>query len=202
MKVRDLIHASARVIGIVASGENMTHAEVSDAGSALNMLLGQWSASRDYIYLTQDINVQLIAGQTEYAVKAELISEEASHNDRAIRIYRDTAQNTPPNSILYKKMPDGYALKTPPTETGMLYLQSLHSPEFPLKTTDDIYVPAVCFRALKYALAIELAPEYQLPVTPDVQTQYQQAMRIMHRAQSTPVPAQPDQTLMGISYWR
>ena len=52
MKVRELVHASARIIGIVASGENMTDAEMSDAVSALNMLLGQWSASRDYVYST------------------------------------------------------------------------------------------------------------------------------------------------------
>lgn len=203
MKVRDLVHASARVIGIVASGENMTDAEMNDAVSALNMMLGQWSSSRDYIYSAQDISIQL-NGSSQYEIEANLISNEAKLGDEVIRIYRDIALNTPVDSIIYSKVPNGYILNVPNGVSGVLKLQSLISPEFPLKPIDDISMPEEYFRAIKYSLAIELAPEYQLPVTPDVQSRYQQAMRIMHRAQSTPTPAKPDPVLMRISrgsYW-
>lgn len=203
MKVRDLVHASARIIGIVASGENMTDAELSDAVSSLNMLLGQWSVSRDYVFSTQDIEINL-NGNSLYQVEAKLISDDAKLNDEEIKIYRDLAQNAPSNSIIYKKVLDSFVLNIPRKITGKLTIQSLISPQFPLKALDDITVPNEYFRAIKYALAIELAPEYQLPITPDVQQQYQQAMRIMHRAQSTPTPVKPDRVLMGISrgrYW-
>ena len=199
MKVRELIHASARIIGIVASGENMTDAEMNDAVSALNMLLGQWSASRDYVYLSVDVEIQLETGQSVYEVDAQLISDEAKLNGRDVRLYRDIALNTPPHSMTYKKLPIGYSLFIPQGISGLLMIQSLISPQFPLKPLDDILVPSEYVRAIKYALAIELAPEYQLPVTADIQMQYQQAMRIMHRAQSTPTPAKPDPVLMGIS---
>ena len=201
MKVRDLVHASARIIGIVASGENMTDAELSDAVSSLNMLLGQWSASRDYVFSTQDIEINLNAMQS-HEVEAKLISDDAVLNGEAIKIYRDFAQNTPSNSITFKKIPNGYEVHIPQKITGKLTIQSLITPQFPLKALDDIAVPNEYFRAIKYALAIELAPEYQLPITPDVQQQYQQAMRIMHRAQSTPTPVKPDRVLMGISRGR
>ncbi|OTG65832.1 hypothetical protein [Acinetobacter silvestris] len=202
MKVRELVHASARIIGIVASGENMTDAELSDAVSALNMLLGQWSASRDYVYSTQDIVVQLDNGNHFYEVEANLISNEAKLDGQDIRIYRDIAQNTPANAITFKKILNGYELNIPQKITGQLTIQSLICPQFPLKALDDITVPDEYFRAIKYALAIELAPEYQLPITADIQMQYQQAMRIMHRAQSTPTPVKPDPVIMGISRGR
>lgn len=203
MKVRDLVHASARIIGIVASGENMTDAELSDAVSALNMMLGQWSSSRDYVYSSKDI-VVLLNGNSQYEIDARLISNDAKLGDEEIRIYRDVALNTPRNSITYTKIPTGYTLNIPTGTTGQLTIQSLIAPEYPLKATDEIIVPDEYFRAIKYALAVELAPEYQLPITADIQSQYQQAMRIMHRAQSTPTPAKPDPTLMRISrgcYW-
>ncbi|RZG47035.1 hypothetical protein [Acinetobacter wuhouensis] len=198
MKVRDLVHASARIIGIVASGENMTDAEMSDAVSALNMLLGQWSASRDYVYSVRDIEVDINPNQVVYQIQAYLISESAKFNDRNVKIYRDTALNNPLCAIGYRKTVKGYEILAP-NLSGKLIIQSLIAPEFPIKATDDIVVPEEYFRAIKYALAIELAPEYQLPITQDVQSQYQQAVRIMHRAQSTPTPAKPDQVLMGIS---
>ena len=83
MKVRDLVHASARIIGIVASGENMTDAEMSDAVSSLNMLLGQWSASRDYVYSTQNIEINLLPNQFAYQIDVKLLSEEAYLKDLA-----------------------------------------------------------------------------------------------------------------------
>lgn len=198
MKVRDLVHASARIIGIVASGENMTDAELSDAVSALNMMLGQWSSSRDYVYSSQE-EVVVLDGDTQYEIDAKLISNDAKLDDEEIRLYRDVDQNTPRNSIIYAKNPNGYTLIVPNGITGQLTIQSLIAPEYPLKATDEIIVPDEYYRAIKYALAIELAPEYQLPIAPDVQQQYQQAMRIMHRAQSTATPAKPDPTLMRIS---
>lgn len=201
MKVRDLVHASARIIGIVASGENMTDAELSDAVSSLNMLLGQWSTSRDYVFSTQDIEIDL-SGFQFYRVEAKLISDDAKLNGEEIKIYRDIALNKPKNCIEYIKNINGYALHVPQKITGKLIIQSLISPQYPLKATDDVMVPDEYVRAIKYALAIELAPEYQLPITPDVQQQYQQAMRIMHRAQSTPTPVKPDPVLMGISRGR
>ncbi|MFW1971074.1 hypothetical protein [Acinetobacter bereziniae] len=201
MKVRDLVHASARAIGIIASGENMTDAELSDAVSSLNMLLGQWSTSRDYVFSTQDIEIDL-SGNSLYQVEANLISDNAKLNDEEIKIYRDITQNKPKNCIEYTKVLNGYELLVPQKFTGKLTIQSLISPQFPLKALDDLTVPDEYFRAIKYALAIELAPEYQLPITPDVQQQYQQAMRIMHRAQSTPTPVKPDPVLMGISRGR
>lgn len=198
MKVRELVHASARIIGIIASGENMTDAEMSDAVSALNMMLGQWSASRDYVFSTQDINIQL-NGSGVYEIEANLISNEAKLDEQDVHLYPELAQNTPYKGITYKKIPNGYEIYVPHKSTGQLTIQSLISPQFPLKATVDVHVPNEYLRAIKYALAIELAPEYQLPVTPDIQMQYQQAMRIMHRAQSTPTPAKPDRILMGIS---
>lgn len=198
MKVRDLVHASARVIGIIPSGENMQDAELNDAVSALNMMLGQWSASRDYVYSAENFSINL-NGSPTYEVDAKLISNDAKLNDREIRLYRDVALNTPCHSIIYSKTPTGYVLTVPFDLRGNLTIQSLITPEFPLKAIDEIIVPNEYYRAIKYALAKELAPEYQLPITADVQQQYEQAMRIMHRTQSTPTPIKPDPTLMRMS---
>lgn len=205
MKVRDLVHASARIIGIVAQGENMTDAELNDAISALNMMLGQWSSSQDYVYFSQDIVIPL-NGDEYYEFEAKLISTDAKLGDEQIRLYRDIARNTPKNSITYYKTPTGYVLKVPAKVHGELIIQSLISPEYPLRAFDDVVIPDEYLNALKYSLVMQLAPEYPDLVLSDVAVQnYQQAMRIMHRAQSTPTPIKPDQVLMGISrgcHWR
>lgn len=199
MKVRDLVHASARIIGIVAQGENMTDAELNDAVSALNMMLGQWSSSRDYVYSSEDVVVQL-NGSQHHEVDARLISDDAKLGEKEIRIYRDIARNTPKNSITYTKTPNGYVLNVPADIRGLLTIQSLNSPQFPLRALDDIVVPHEYYLALKYSLVMQLAPEYpSLPLSDVAISNYQQAMRVMHRAQSTPTPIKPDPVLMGIS---
>lgn len=199
MKVRDLVHASARIIGIVAQGENMTDAELNDAISALNMMLGQWSSSRDYVYSSQDIVIQL-NGDEFYEFEAKLISTDAKLNDEEIRIYRDIARNTPKHSISYSKTINGYELNVPVELKGELIIQSLISPEYPLKAFDDVVIPDEYLNALKYSLVMELAPEYPDLVLSDVAiSNYQKAMRIMLRAQSAPTPIKPDPVLMNIS---
>lgn len=199
MKVRDLVHASARIIGIIAQGENMTDAELNDAVSALNTMLGQWSSSRDYVYSSEDVIVQL-NGSGHYEIDARLISEDAKLNDKEIRIYRDIARNTPKHGITYTKTPTGYFLNVPANTRGTLTIKSLISPGYPLRALDDIVVPDEYLNALKYSLVMQLAPEYpSLPLSDIAISNYQKAMRVMGRAQSTPTPMKPDPVLMGIS---
>ncbi|AZN67017.1 hypothetical protein DX910_00500 [Acinetobacter haemolyticus] len=83
---------------------------------------------------------------------------------------------------------------------GILTVQSLISPQYPLRAFDEIVVPDEYLNALKYSLVMQMAPEYpSLPLSDIAISNYQQAMRVMHRAQSTPTPARPDPVLMGIS---
>ncbi|RZF53688.1 hypothetical protein EXE30_06850 [Acinetobacter halotolerans] len=206
MKVRELVHASARILGVVASGENMPDHEINDAISALNMMLRQWSSSRDYVYAAEEIELDLSQAGNVFDVDAKLLMKQiklkyADDQECFIDVERDIAYLNGVPVVIFSKGIAGYEVKVPKhIGAKKLILRSLKAPSFPLKPLDDIEMPDVNFRAIKYALAVELASEYQMAVTADINRNYTQAMRIMKRVNTTSVRAKPERTLMSISY--
>lgn len=63
---RQLIRGALRLLGAVASGENMEANETLDALTALNGLLSSWSLERLLVYHVSRLPLPLVAGQRVY----------------------------------------------------------------------------------------------------------------------------------------
>ena len=69
MTGRDLVSASLRLIGVVASGETPASSEATDGLSALNLLISSWSTDGLLIYaITAETPLTLTAGDGSYTM--------------------------------------------------------------------------------------------------------------------------------------
>lgn len=66
MNVSKIVHAAARQLGIVASGENLAASELQDGIECLQGLLAQWGTQRLMVHKATDITIPLIEGKTLY----------------------------------------------------------------------------------------------------------------------------------------
>jgi hypothetical protein len=89
-----------------------------------------------------------------------------------------------------------YPVPTLSTAAIVLYTPSALT-EFPDMSTQFSFPPGYA-RAIRYSLAMELAPEYGIQVPDAVRTAYQQAMGNIKRANHAPVEAQFDAALVGL----
>ena len=178
-----IIKASLRLIGVIATGETPTDDELQDAREALNMMLGSWSAKRLLIPYRTEESFALVASTNPYTIATGATFNTA----RPVRIesgfIRDSNGNDTPIKIITRDQYNAHVLKTTtgrpyelfyedtyPTGTVFLY----YSPDeiytlfinswkaltqLPLLTT-EISMPDEYLRALKFNLAVEVAPEF------------------------------------------
>lgn len=181
--VQTLIKSSLRLIGAVASGENPTPEEMDDALLVLNDMLENWSTETLSVWGSADQTFNLVPGQSVYTIGV-------GGNFNATRpVYIDdsfmtfSGIDTPVLSISQQEY-NGINLKTmqQPVVERMLYVN-----DFPLGqitlwpvpnststitlscsrvlasgvvSTDTLAGPPGYLKALRYCLAVELAPEF------------------------------------------
>ena len=188
---QDIIKASLRLIGVIATGETPTDDELQDAREALNMMLGSWSAKRLLIPYRTAENFALVASTNSYTIA----TGGTFNTDRPVRIesgfIRDSNSNDTPIEIITRAQYNAHVLKTTeglpyelfyedtyPTGTVFLYYSpqqnyTLHInswkklTQLPLLTT-EISMPDEYLRALKFNLAVEVAPEFGRSVPVEV----------------------------------
>lgn len=189
MTARDIINGSLRLIGVLSSGETATADEQNDALLVLNEILDTWSINGYFnntptrevfslipsqgkytIGIGADLNTiapisieqaKLKVGSTEYDLEDLLDSEWASIPDKTIQ------------SEYVAKF---YYAKTLPVHEINLYPIPLSAYELVLYSykslpkfssiNDDLIFPTNYTKALRYNLALELAPEYGKAISP------------------------------------
>jgi hypothetical protein len=67
MTVQDIIKASMRNLGVIASGETPSTAELADALSTLQSMLRLWASKQINVFATIDESVTLTGGQASYS---------------------------------------------------------------------------------------------------------------------------------------
>jgi hypothetical protein len=183
-----LIASSLRVIGVLASGETPTANEQNDALTAFNDLIDAWSTQQLLIPNKEREVFPLVASQQTYTMGTGG-NFNTSRPQMIENALIQLAQNSPvleiPMGVLTKEQYQAVILKTT-TSTFPLYLYNdqayplsninvwpvpntavnnlvLYSWK-PLSTLSTINtalsLPPGYERALKFALAVELAPEY------------------------------------------
>jgi hypothetical protein len=180
---RTLIKGALRVVGALASGETPTADEENEALEALKFMFRSWS-TRDIMlfYVKQD--TVTLTGANYYTIGSGgdcntvrptsirgayvddqlcTIIDEAKH--RELRLSNLTGSA----AYLYynPEYPLGkiYLL---PTDGSLLYLDSLKPLTDPTAITGDVAFPPEYDAAIKYGLAVHLAPEYGKEASPTV----------------------------------
>lgn len=210
--VSDLIKGSLRLIGAIAQGETPTSQDSADALSALNDMLDSWSNDGFLIYNRVIENLTIVASTSSYTlgsggdfdtarpmriVKA-LVKQSGDNTEFPIKILNSdewsrisdkTLTSTLIQAIYYDP---NFALGTinvwpVPSANGTLILYS----DKPLTTysliSETVTLPPGYKKALRFNLAMELAPEYGKAVSQDIAMQAMESKAAIMRTNTEPV---------------
>jgi len=225
MTAADLINSSARLIGTLASGEVLTNTEAQDALSSLNQLLDTWSTESLLIYSLIEDDLTLVGsqqsyqmgtgaadfntarplkienaflrtvnGSTNYDIPLEIINDDQWANigvknvSSAIPLKLYVKYTYPNATLQFWPLPSG-------SKTLVLFSWKPLSSFTSLTTT--VSLPPGYVRALRYALAIEIAPEYGRSLDPVVIAMAEESKAAIKRMNNKPLYLSTDDALSG-----
>ena len=206
----DQINAALRLIGVLAEGEQPSAATLADSVAAFNQMLDSWSTERLSVFCTIDNTVTWPSGQSTqtigptgdfpvtvcpleiddatYYVISNItypltMVNEAQYNSITLK----SSTSTLPQVMYSEKIPDlaevqiRMKLWPVPTQDIELHVISVSQlPQIADETTSLIYPPGY-LRAIKYNLAVELAPEFGVEASRTVKKIAQESKRNIKR---------------------
>jgi len=175
-----LIKAALRVIGAYAPGETPTTDELADGLECLKLMLRHWSDNNMRIYYTKQ-DTKVLTGASSYtigsggdintvrpaSIRGAYVKDSAGIDSilniideaKYRRFQLKTLSGTPEYLWYSPEYPKGkiyiYTLST-----GTLYLDSLKPLTEPALITSTVEFPPGYDEAIKFNLAVRLAPEY------------------------------------------
>lgn len=189
--VSELIKSSMRLIGAVASGETPTADEISDGLQVLNDMLENWSTESLSVWGSSNQTFNLVANQRTYTIgpagnwntqrpqdiddayctfsgvdfPVKVISQEA-YNEINLK---SMAQPIVERLLYVNEFPLGVVTVWPvPTQALPITLTMQRILTFPVAATDVLTGPPGYAKALRFCLAVELAPEFGVEASPTV----------------------------------
>jgi len=192
---RDQINGALRLLGVLASGETADASEEQDGLTALNQMIDSWNTERLSVYSTQD---QVLTWPSSTASRT-LGPAGSLVGTRPVLLDSATYFRDPSTGVSYgiqqinQQQYDGIAVKTvTSTYPQVMFVNMTHpdieivvypvptrSLEFHFISVEELAQPAnlstvLAFppgylRAFRYNLACELAPEWGVEPSPQVQ---------------------------------
>lgn len=180
-----IISRSLRLIGTLGESETPTNAEAQDALSSLNSLIASWSLDRLFLYTNKTVEFDLDAASFTIGPSGDVITDrpitiihallvgerdyflkEMSRTD-FLAIPKKSTESELPKYFYYEpSFPDGIVHVYPvPSDDITISLDIQVMLNF-YSLTESLDLPTGYERALSYALAFELAPEYNVNVSP------------------------------------
>ena len=171
-----LIKASLRAINAIASGETPTAPEMQDSLEALQMMLRSWSAENIMVYsISQD--TLTMTGAASYTIGSggdcdttwpETIIGAVVDTDYLLNMigeacYRSLKRSTPGSTAGYLYYNPAYPLGVLypwPTGGSSMVIDSLKALTDPATITTSVAFPTAYDAAIKWNLALALAPEF------------------------------------------
>ena len=197
MTTGDLIAAAARTATIIASGESLSTEEKADALVSLNMLVASWSALQIPLYELKKQTVTM-TGAASYALttrpirikSASVVSTSGATQPAKVATADEWAAiGDKTRTGLYAEalycdfgFPTATAYLSPKPGAGTLELWQFEALTEFADLDTAISLPPGYERALTFALAIDLAPQYGRPVDPAVQAVANEATAAIARA--------------------
>lgn len=198
MKGLDLISSSLRLIGVLASGEVPSADEANDALTILNQMIDSWSAEKLMIFTDQVVTLTPGTLKQAYTLgvggdfnqarppkidRMSVIILNSPNLELPIEMLSDEQWQAIPVKNVSSAVPTqvwddgGFPLRTlsfwpiPSVSVNfVLYAWTALSQFADLSTTDYTFPPGY-LKALRYNLALDLAPEFGRPVPPEVAAQ-------------------------------
>lgn len=191
----DQINRALRLLGILAEGEIPSAETSQDALAALNQMLDSWSTERLAVYSTQDQVFTWTAGTIrktlgpsgDFVGNRPILLDDSSY-------FRDPSTNVSYGfKLINQQQYDGIAVKTVtstypqvmfvnntyPDIEMFIYPKPLRDLEWHFISVEELAQPALLdtnlafppgyMRAFAYNLAMELAPEFGVEPSPQVQ---------------------------------
>ena len=179
--VQQLIDASLRLIGVLDSGEAASTSESNDAFAALNQLVAGWSGAGVPIYQTTKDIIPL-TGAASYTLAVRPVKLKSAHvtadnisqpaeivTSERWSAFKDRALVSRWAQELYWDggYPTGNLFLWPNPTSGSLEVYSLKPLTAFSSLSSTIDLPPGYEHALKFALAMVLAPEYGSSLSPE-----------------------------------
>lgn len=188
----DMITRAMRLIGSIGEGEVPSSYEAQTSLDALNTMLDSWSLDELSVYVIQQENFPIAPNTASYTIG----TGGAFNTNRPALIrggfFRDSANNDYPFKVIELNQWDGltpknqpaynpyylyYATAYPlgtinlwpvPSVAGTLYLDSMKQLQNFTNLTTDLALPPGYKRMIENNLAIEIAPEFERAITPEL----------------------------------
>ena len=195
---RDLIQSSLRLNGIIAQGQDASGDEVTDGLTVLQELIDAWnSTGAAILYTTATQIFTLTPGQSVYTIgptgdmvvgtrpsklSGAWVRDLSNNTDLPLAVMADsdffnipqkTATSSYPQAVyIDRQFPNGnvYLYPVPNQSDVALVLQYTAPLDSTIELDTVCDLPPAFRQALRYNLAINLAPEYGLEPTPTVQS--------------------------------
>jgi len=223
--VSDLINGSFRLLGVLASGENPTASESTDALAALNDMLESWKNERLMVYSILPVTMPLVPSKQSYSLgpTGDLVIERPTELDQISYLY--TTNGSP---IINMNVPllnlDQWNQILVPSTTSTIpqfaYLDDAYPNRnlmfYPVPSIvnnvnlflwgqidafpdifEDILLPPGYQRALRHNLAIELAPEFGTQASSTVAAIAAESKNAVKLKNIKPMYLQCDQALLS-----
>lgn len=220
--VRDLINGSLRLLHVIAHSESATASEVADALSSLNSMIESWSNENLLIHSVTREEFSLVAGTAAYTIGTggtlnttrpmrieraglEVQGDEPFEKpieiinlDRWADISMKGVSSEFPEALYFEET---YPLATlhlwpVPSSAEKLVLYSLKPLSSFASANDTLSLPQGYERALRYCLAVEIAPEYGKEPNSVVAFNAANAKSIIKRSNAKPVYLSVDPALL------
>lgn len=207
-----LISSALKKLGVLTKSETADSDESADGLVALNNLLSSWSNESLFVYSRVTESFTLVAGTASYTIGTSqtfnttkpilLVAAwtRSGTTDTPITVVSDEVYNAFPNKTAqgipeFVNFNNAFPSSTlrfypVPASADSLTIVS-EKPLVTLALTDTLSLPPGWERALTYALALELAPEYGLPVDPLVASTAREAKGLIAMAVSKTRPMTP-----------
>lgn len=212
MLVQDLVSASLRKLGVLAAGEAPSYDDSEDGRIALNGLVDQYAAERLEIPSILRTTWNLVSGTQNYTVGTggtvnilrPMIITNVQYQDTALTptleypldVFTDDAWNGIAQKTITSPSPTAayynptftsgfgtltfWPVPTSSTLQGVLYTPQALVEFASLSTT--VTVPPAYRRMLTMALALELAPEYQIQPNPALVDAARDSLMVVKRS--------------------
>jgi hypothetical protein len=208
----DIITGAAKLLGVVFKSEALSADEANDGLIVLNDMLASWSNEDLLTYTFLDESFPLVAGTASYTIGSgqtfntvrpinivtayvrvgtidyplEIIPSEVYE----LQIQSKSIQSSIPQFLTYDNSYPAGTIKLYPVPSQVITL-TLHSNKpltsfAALTTTFDL--PPGWARAIKYNLALELAPQYGVEIPPSVPPLAKQSMGAIKMATAANLP--------------
>lgn len=217
----DLITRSMKLAKLLAAGETPTAEEATDALATLNDVLENWDTEPLSLWATSNFTAPTVAGQATYTIGPAgnfnttrpsgihgayvtfngvdfdvAVVGQLEYNDISLK----TQQQPIAEKLLYvNDFPLGLITLWPvPSQVVNLTMTFDRLLTQLTNTATTINYPPGAAKALRYALAVELATEFGAPIDPVLAALAADAKADYKRANKQPVKARYDAALVGI----